>query len=180
MTRRWAKPNVPRPLPPVECTLFGGAFSDDLDYAEIGVRPPEVTSEGVSVKLGAAATALGNIMTTYNQLNKTMGARMQNEQRQSNDFTARYSMEDSYEGPEKMIERMGYKATRMLVANEKDFAVLNRTDALVTAGFSKSDAETSARKAKSSLVNKYGPGVAYAKDRDTMVRRIRKIAGKTS
>jgi len=184
MTRRWVKPFVQQPLPSIEGTLFEGAFLDDLAnelgssdlaHKELGVRSREVQSEGVSVELSTAALALDNIMTTYNQLNRTMGARTQAEEREGSDFTARYNVDGAHEGPEKIIERMGYKATRMLMANENDFAALHKTKELIEAGFSTSDAEIAARIAKASLLTTYGPGVAYAKDRAALVQRIKNI-----
>ena len=125
--------------------------------------------DGASVSLAARALALSNIMGTFNQLNKTMGARKVS-QHANNEFQARY------QNPEEIIDRMGSKASTMLHRNKADLNVLNATDALAREGFDDEDVLRSRDDIKKDLINVFGPGKAYAPDRKKVVRRATKAA----
>jgi hypothetical protein len=127
------------------------------------------STEGVSVSLADRALALSNIMGTFNQLNKTMGARKVSQQA-NNEFQARY------QNPDEIIDRMGSKASTMLHRNKEDLNVLNATDAMVREGFDNEDVLRSRDDIKKDLINIYGPGKAYAPDRQKVVSRAIKAA----
>jgi len=125
--------------------------------------------DGASVSLAARALALSNIMGSFNQLNKTMGARKVSQQA-NNEFHARY------QNPDEIIDRMGSKASTMLHRNKADLNVLNATDAMVREGFDDEDVLRSRDDIKKDLINVFGPGKAYAPDRKKVVRRATKAA----
>ena len=123
--------------------------------------------EGVSVELGARALALHNIMATYNQLNKTRGARLAG-------AVPGNSFDSTYRYPDEVRENMGLKATAMINSNYDDFRTLNATDELVAAGFDKTAVFVSEKAIQRNLLNVYGPGKAYAKQRSRLVKKVEK------
>ena len=165
----------------LENTLFDDTVIDaladklgsyDQAYRSLGISAPTyerpesvVSTDGASVELGARAVAISNIMSTYNQLNKNMGARIVSEIPNS-------SFNQRYRYPEEITEQMGSKASNMLHANKNDFDVLNDTEGMIRAGFSAEYAESQKAGLKRGLVNKYGPGKAYAPERKKVVTKI--------
>jgi hypothetical protein len=137
---------------------------------ELKVREPE---DGVSVELGARALALHNIMATYNQLNRTRGARITSEY-PDNEFDARYDY------PERVIAGMGRKAAAMLHHNKEDLRILNATDELIAAGYDPRLAQLQERRIGNDLLDAYGPGKAHAGDREKVVKRASKTAQKVN
>lgn len=137
---------------------------------------PEITkepSEGVSVELGARALALHNIMATYNQLNRTMGA----------NIVASYtdsSFDTRYRHPDEIREKMGHRAAVMIHHNKADFQTLNATDELIAAGFDKTQVERQERRIQADLLNEYGPGKAYADERKKVVKKAETAAKKAN
>jgi hypothetical protein len=139
-------------------------------------KTPEIKSktaldDGVSVELGARALALNNVMATYNQLNRTRGANIVS-QYPDNEFNTRYRH------PEEVREHMGGKAAAMIHFNKEDFSVLNATDELIAAGFDAKIVNRQEDLIKKDLLNKYGPGKAYARDRKRVVQKVAKTAKK--
>lgn len=142
-------------------------------------RVPEAPSSspieaprGASVDLAARALALENIMATYNQLNKTMGATITS-QYPDNAFEARYAH------PEEVRENMGRKAAGMLHRNEADFKVLSAAADLIAVGFDQDEVTRQERRLKSELLDTYGPGKVYAPTRKRLVRTAKRTAGQT-
>ena len=146
---------------------------DEARHAESTYHIPEVKitepSDGVSVELGARALALNNIMATYNHLNKTMGANIIS-QIPDSEFNTRY------QHPEQVREHMGGKAAAMLHYNVEDFTVLNATKELIDAGFDTTQVEMQQRAINKDLLNKYGPGKAYAPARKKLVKKVSNTA----
>lgn len=143
-----------------------GIESPQYNLPEIKTVEP---SDGVSVELGARALALHNVMATYNQLNKAMGANITSYY-PDNDIDTRYSQ------PDAVREGMGKKAARMIHDNKKDLQVLNATGELVEAGYNSKNAETQERKIGKDLLDRYGPGKAYAPDRNKVAQRAQRAA----
>jgi len=184
---------------PKQETQFETLFDDDtfdkvehivdtqgLSYGQarqiVGSEPiyetPEVktktpSGDGVSVELGARALALNNVMATYNQLNRTRGANIVS-QYPDNEFNTRYRH------PEEVREHMGGKAAAMIHFIKEDFSVLNATDELIAAGFDAKSVIRQEDTIKKDLLNKYGPGKAYARDREKVVKRAAKTAKKVN
>lgn len=170
-------------------TLFDDKLLDDMadkvgSYDEarrlLGIETPlyerpEITvhHEGASVELGARALATHNIMDTYNQLNKTMGARIVSEQ-PGNEFNQRYRH------PEEVREHMGDKASKMIHENNDDFDTLNATSDMIKAGFSQESVDQQKAQLKRDMMNRYGPGKAYAPERNKLVNKLSKTAQRSS
>jgi len=172
----------------LESTLFDDSIIDsmadklgsyDAAYRALGVSPPvyerpEIKTEsndGASVELGARALALHNIMGTYNQLNKAMGARIASQTPSSN-FNQRYRY------PEEVTEQMGGKASRMIHENEEDFDTLNATSQMLSSGFSTEEVDVQKARLKRDLSLQYGPGKAYAPERAKFVNKLARTAKK--
>jgi hypothetical protein len=152
--------------------------SQDEAHRMLGLIPPRYERQpeptrGAAVELGARALAVHNVMETYNQLNKTMGARIVSE-RFDNEFDQRYSH------PAEVRERMGEKAASMIRANKDDFDTLNASADMVKAGFSTQVVERQKRQLTTDLLDKYGPGKAYATDREKVVNKLSRTAKRTS
>ena len=125
-----------------------------VEEREYGV--PKPVGEGASVELGARALALHNIMDAYNQLNKTMGARISSQYADSS-FTTRYSY------PDEVMENMGRKAAQKLHSIESDFATLTDREELLAQGFSTEEINRTERLIRKDLLDTYGPGKASLK-----------------
>lgn len=167
----------------IENTLFDDTLLDDMadkvgsyDDARrlLGLKTPTyetpestVSSDGASVKLASRALAASNIMATYNQLNKTMGARIASQQ-PGNDFVKRY------DHPEQVTEHMGGKASGMIHRNDADFDTLNATKAMIEAGFDEEMVIRQKDILKRKMINKYGPGKAYAPGRRKFITHLNK------
>jgi hypothetical protein len=136
---------------------------------ERSYETPKSAGEGASVELGARALALHNIMDAYNQLNKTMGARISSQYADSS-FASRYTY------PDEVMENMGRKGSQKLHAIESDFATLVDRDELLEQGFSSEAVNRAERELRKGLLDKYGPGKAYAKDRAAVVKRAERAA----
>lgn len=161
-------------------TLFTDSFVEDysvtvgkpvLDTYELLGLVPEAgdhTHSGASVSLGERAVALANIMATFNQLNKTKGARTITHTA-NNRFEARYS--EKGEDPSAVIENMGRRAAIMIHHNELDYDVLNANQAMIAAGFNEKYVERQKNDLKKELVNVYGPGKAYVQHRSKVIRK---------
>ena len=150
---------------------------EHIDSSEpVSITPESLIvepSDGVSVELGARALALNNIMATYNQLNRTRGANIVS-QYPDNKFDTRYRH------PEEVREHMGGKAAAMLHYNDEDFNVLNATNELIAAGFDVKSVIRQEVQIKKDLLDKYGPGKAYAGNRKRVVQKAAKTAKKVN
>jgi hypothetical protein len=152
--------------------------SQDQAYLMLGIIPPRFERQveptrGAAVELGARALAVNNVMDTYNHLNKTMGARIVSE-RSDSDFNQRNS------NPSKVIEGMGRKAAGMIHANKDDFDTLNASADMLNAGFSAQVVDRQKRQLTTDMLNAYGPGKAYAADREKVVNKLSRTAKRTS
>jgi len=148
--------------------------SYDIARRIVGVETPEYKApkpevQGASVELGARALALHNIMDAYNQLNKTMGARKSTQYADS-------AFVDRYVHPDEVMENMGRKGSQKLHAIEADFATLVDRDELLAQGFTPEAINRTEREIRKDLLDKYGPGKAYAKDRERVVKRAERAA----
>lgn len=122
---------------------------------------------GASLSLAERALALSGIMSAYNQANKARGAKA---------------------SPRALQERYGDKATREVVTNmgaksvmltrraQRDFDTLTAHDAMLAAGFDEKDITMERTKLQNDLHQEYGPGNAYARDREKAVRRAKNAA----
>ena len=142
-------------------TLFDD-HTFDVSEPSIEIVDTPAVFEGIAVELGARALALHNIMATYNQLNKTRGARITGEVA-GNEFDQRY------QHPDEVRENMGRKAAKMLHFNKADFETLNATHELIAAGFPVNRAADQERQINKDLLDKYGPGKVYADTRSKVV-----------
>lgn len=149
--------------------IMGLELKNEYQTPEIEVIEP---SDGVSVSLGARALALKNIFATYNQLNKVMGANIITSRSVENRFNTRYDR------PEEVIENMGLKATAMLNSNKKDLRILNATDELISAGYDPQHVQMHERKISKDLLDKFGPGKAYAPARKKVVQKVQRTANR--
>ena len=141
----------------------------EVESESLAVEP----SDGVSVELGVRALALSNIMATYNQLNKTMGANISSYY-PNNDIDARYI------SPDVMRERMGKKAASMLHDNEADLNNLNATKELIAVGYEPKQVEIQRRKIGKDLLDRYGPGKVYSPVRKKVVQKAQRTANRVA
>lgn len=152
-------------------------FDDDFILYGITKTPeenasaePAEPSRGAAIEIGArAVAAVENIMATYNQLNKTEGARKTSAY-VGNDFSRRYSK------PEATLEGMGVKGSWMIHRNRADFDYLNNEAGMRQAGFSEAEINTEKEQLKNALVQKYGPNRAYAGERKKFITKVKRSA----
>jgi len=161
----------------VEHLVDQGISYDDA-RRELGIekpsyQTPEVIEDpnvdlhpGAAVELGARALAISNIMDTYNQLNKTRGARMVRDYT-NNPFDKRYKR-----AADEMQEIMGIKASVMIHRNKEDFNTLAATSEMIEAGFTEEEAAAYRNGIEKKILNEYGPGKALADDRKKLVKRV--------
>lgn len=149
----------------------------ELGLENPSYQTPEVVEDpnvdlhpGAAVELGARALAISNIMDTYNQLNKTRGARMVRDYA-NNPFDTRYKS-----AANEMQEMMGIKASVMINRNKEDFTTLAATGEMIEAGFTEEEAMAYRNGVEKKILNEYGPGKARADDRKELVKRVSQTA----
>lgn len=122
---------------------------------------------GVSLSLGDRAVALADIMNYYNQANKTRGAKAS-----PGVMSRRYGDRGSYE----VVTNMSAKTNDFSRAAKRAFDTLAAESQMVEAGFDADDMLLARQQLERGMTSKYGPGRAYARDRQKVVRRAQKVA----
>lgn len=122
---------------------------------------------GASVSLGVRAVALAEIMDYYNQANKTRGANVS-----SGALEKRYGARGTYE----VTANMNAKTNVMSRDAKRAFDMLTAESQMVEAGFDADDMLVARRQLERVMTGQYGPGRAYARDRQKVVRRAQKVA----
>ena len=155
-------------------------WPDELDHAEklVDTSTPYINQHGAleglidgplgaSVSLGERALALVDIMDYYNQANKTRGANLS-----SGDLERRYGARGAHE----ITTNMTAKTNVMSRAARRAFDTLTAESQMVEAGFDADDMLLARRQLERTITSQYGPGRAYARDRQKFVRRAEKVA----
>lgn len=123
-----------------------------------------VEEEGPSLSLKGRAQALNTIMRQFSQENKTQGAHA------SQDYN---DMDRRYERPDEVLGNMRSKSSRMGSKAIEALDILAEGDS----GVPMPAGADHAGAIESRLRKEFGPGVAYAPERNKMLRRVYKSAG---
>ena len=144
-----------------------GAYLNDYGVMEGLVETPR----GASVSLGERALALADIMNYYNQANKTRGAIAS-----PGALRQRYGDRGGYE----VSTNMKAKSNDLGRVAKRAFETLTAEDEMLAAGFHKEDINYGKQVLVSRMAGEFGPGKAYARDRQRVVRRAQKVAALNS
>lgn len=137
------------------------ADSEPLEYGPTAIKVR--WEEGPSVSLRARAISLRAIMGYFNQANKVRGME---ESRDFSGFDRRYGAKAS-----KVANGMASKQESLHEGYRDSLDTLMAGYAMSEAGFSSEEIERGRRELAKDLRRAYGPGRAYASDREKLVRK---------
>jgi len=125
------------------------------------INPP--VESGVFVSFTDRVIAINGIMHIFNLQNRNRGA---NSKMGTQDITKRYFDSDS------LLRNMDEKERVALKDYEKHLNTLAAVDKFRDAGFSEPDIQSEKELLRAELEHYYGPGNAYARDREKLVKKV--------